>query len=63
MPYVSDAQRRYFNVNRSKLEAQGVNVQEWNDASKGKSLPEHVANGMKKKHPSLSKMASKKRSM
>jgi hypothetical protein len=42
MPYVSDAQRRYFNVNRKKLERQGVDVDEWNDASRGKKLPERV---------------------
>ena len=42
MPYVSDAQRAYFNANKKKLEAQGVNVDEWNEASKGKKLPEHA---------------------
>jgi hypothetical protein len=40
MPYVSKKQEAYFNANRSKLEKQGVNVDEWNAASKGKSLPE-----------------------
>ena len=40
MPYKSDAQRRYFNANRSKLEGQGVDVDEWNESSKGKKLPE-----------------------
>lgn len=39
MPYVSDDQRKYFNVHRKELEAKGVNVQEWNDASKGLNLP------------------------
>jgi hypothetical protein len=34
MPYKSEAQRRYFNANRAKLEAQGVDVDEWNAASK-----------------------------
>ena len=42
MPYVSDAQRKYFNANRARLEGQGVNVDEWNQASKGMSLPERV---------------------
>ena len=41
MPYVSEAQRKYFNANKTKLEKQGVDVSEWNDASKGKKLPEH----------------------
>lgn len=40
MPFVSEAQRRYFNANRGKLEAEGVNVDEWNQASKGMKLPE-----------------------
>lgn len=39
MPYKSRAQEKYFNANRKKLEAQGVNVDEWNSASKGKKLP------------------------
>ncbi len=39
MPYKSKAQEAYFNVNRKKLEKQGVNVGEWNAASKGKKLP------------------------
>ena len=39
MPYKSLAQERYFNANRAKLESQGVNVDEWNKASKGMKLP------------------------
>lgn len=39
MPYKSLAQAAYFNANRRKLEAQGVDVAEWNAASKGKKLP------------------------
>ena len=42
MPYKSKAQEAYFNVNRSKLEAQGVDVNEWNAASKGKELPKKL---------------------
>ncbi len=42
MPFVSKAQQGYFNANKAKLEKQGVNVQEWNDASKGMKLPEHA---------------------
>lgn len=42
MPYKSQAQERFFNANRKKLEAQGVNVQEWNDSSKGMKLPKKV---------------------
>lgn len=40
MPYKSEAQRKYFNVNRKKLEKKGVDVGEFNEASKGKKLPE-----------------------
>lgn len=43
MPYKSEAQRRYFNANREKLEAEGVDVDEWNESSKGKKLPEKKA--------------------
>jgi hypothetical protein len=42
MPFKSDAQRRFFNANRTKLEAQGVDVDEYNQASKGMKLPERV---------------------
>lgn len=43
MPYKSEAQRRYFNANRDKLEAEGVDVDEWNQSSKGKKMPEKAA--------------------
>lgn len=42
MPYKSIAQERYFNANRGKLEAAGVNVDEWNQASKGADLPKKL---------------------
>jgi hypothetical protein len=42
MPFKSEAQRRYFEANRAKLEKQGVNVDEWETASKGQKLPERV---------------------
>jgi hypothetical protein len=42
MPFVSKAQQGYFNANKAKLEKQGVNVEEWNDASKGMKLPERA---------------------
>ena len=40
MPYKSEAQRKYFNANRKKLEAEGVDVDHWNKESKGKAMPE-----------------------
>ena len=49
MPYKSLAQERFFNANRAKLEKQGVDVGEWNAASKGKALPKHAAKGRKVK--------------
>lgn len=39
MPYKSQAQAAYFNIHKKELEKQGVDVQEWNEASKGKKLP------------------------
>lgn len=39
MPYKSVKQERFFNANKAKLESQGVDVNEWNKASKGKKLP------------------------
>jgi hypothetical protein len=42
MPYKSDAQRGYFNAHRRQLQRQGVDVDEWNEASKGKKLPAKV---------------------
>lgn len=42
MPYKSQNQAAYFNIHKKQLEAQGVNVDEWNAASKGKKLPKRV---------------------
>jgi hypothetical protein len=47
MPYASDRQRRYFNANREELESKGVDVDEWNDSTRGKKLPEKVKDGQK----------------
>lgn len=43
MPFKSEAQRRYFEANRAKLEKQGVDVKEWEQSSKGLKLPERVS--------------------
>jgi hypothetical protein len=48
MPYKSEAQRKFFNANRAKLEAEGVDVDEFNKASKGKKLPERAKKPTKK---------------
>lgn len=42
MPFVSKAQRGYFNANKAALERKGVDVSEWNSASKALKLPEKV---------------------
>ena len=47
MPYKSQAQEKFFNANKDKLEKQGVNVSEWNAASKGKKLPKKAKSGKK----------------
>ncbi len=51
MPFASKAQERYFNANRGALEKKGVNVSEWNAASKGKALPEKAPNLSTMKRP------------
>lgn len=43
MPYKSKAQQAYFNIHKKELEKQGVDVNEWNQASKGKKLPSKVS--------------------
>ena len=47
MAFLSESQREYFNKNKARLEAKGVNVDKWNKASEGLKLPKRV----KKKKP------------
>jgi hypothetical protein len=42
MSYKSDAQRKYFHVMEKKGEISRKTVKEWDKASKGMRLPEHV---------------------
>ncbi len=42
MPYRSRAQAAYFHIHKKELEDQGVDVSEWDRATKGKKLREHV---------------------
>lgn len=60
MPYKSEAQRRYFNANRKKLESDGVDVDHWNKESKGKKMPEKKAFDLAKKaaYSALLKMSA-----
>ena len=45
MPFKSEAQRRYFEANKAKLEKQGVEVKEWEESSRGLKLPERIRRG------------------
>lgn len=51
MPYKSKAQAAYFNIHRGQLEREGVDVDEWNQASKGKKLPKHASKPKTKATP------------
>jgi hypothetical protein len=48
MPYESLAQEGYFHKHKAELEKMGVNVNEWDQASKGKKLPYKVPKGKSK---------------
>ena len=48
MPYVSRAQQGYFHAHKKELKAQGVDVGEWDAASRGKKLPAHKGGIFKK---------------
>jgi hypothetical protein len=49
MPFKSEAQRRYFEANKAKLEKQGVNGKEWEESSKGLKLPERAPKAKSKR--------------
>ena len=42
MPYESQAQEGWFHEHKEELEKMGVNVDEWDAATKGKKLPKRV---------------------
>jgi hypothetical protein len=42
MPYKSKAQAAYFHIHKKELEKQGVDVGEWDNATRGKELPQKV---------------------
>jgi cupin superfamily acireductone dioxygenase involved in methionine salvage len=41
-PYASQAQAGYFHTHKKELEKQGVSVEHWDRATKGKKLPVKV---------------------
>jgi hypothetical protein len=48
MPYKSDAQRRFFHTNTAKKKGiSAATVKEYDSASKGMKLPQHVAKTMR----------------
>lgn len=55
MPYKSEAQRRFFHANKDSLEKKGVDVSEWDEASKGKKLPESIGDHLLKSLPNKRK--------
>lgn len=48
MPYKSQAQAGYFHTHKAQLESKGVDVGEWDKATKGKKLVKRVHKKMKK---------------
>ena len=42
MPFVSQAQAGYFHTHKAQLEKQGVNVDEWDQATRDMHLPKHA---------------------
>ena len=52
MPFKSQAQRRYFEANKTKLEKQGVDVKEWEESSKGLKLSERAPKSKSRKSAS-----------
>lgn len=42
MPYKSEAQRGWFHAHKEELEKLGVNVKEWDEATKGKKIPKRA---------------------
>lgn len=51
MPYKSQDQAAYFNIHKKELEKKGVDVAEWNAASKGMDLPKKKVKIRVKKRP------------
>lgn len=48
MPYKSLAQEGYFHTHEKELAKQGVDISEWDKATKGKHLPKRVGSARTK---------------
>jgi len=59
MPYESKAQQGWFHAHRDQLEREGVDVAEWDRASKGKKLPERKSDPKHRARLALNRMARK----
>lgn len=55
MPYKSDAQRRYFHFAESTGKISPDVVNEFDQASKGKKLPDHVKSAMSRRADKINK--------
>lgn len=51
VPYASKRQMRFMNANKPAMEKKGVDVDEWNESSKGMKLPERAGKRVTKKKP------------
>ena len=60
MPYVSDAQRRYFHWAKEQGLIDPETVEKWDEESKGKDLPERVGPKAPKRMTKYTKNREKK---
>lgn len=59
MPYKSDSQRRYFHAAEERGDISHETVHEFDEASKGKKLPEKVGLGHARKRQKMTEKAKK----
>lgn len=59
MPYSSDSQRRFFHAAEERGDISHETVSEFDEASKGKKLPEKVGIGTAHKHKKMLDRAKK----
>lgn len=61
MPFVSESQRRWGNSPSGHKALGSKGVDEWNQASAGKSLPEKVSKAKHPNHPLRAAFSSKRK--